>query len=274
MRITHHSARSQRLALPRVVGEALGGPAVVYKDDAPRPVRRESALLAAAATDVLFETPEPTLDEAHTLPSRTPLWGMLAWISSTLGRMICSANEACSVMCCLLLVPPLAPEEAVLGRRPALLLLGALVAQVLLDHAPARADVFPTVVRHPEPPWPSHGISLTAPKSRPLRCSFRLFFHQLRRLLLVVRYQTLEDGPVTLGLALVALAPRRPVLFSPSRGVASHRPCVARLENPGSFSLAGEDLLDELGAEDHDLPRSWRIHPRTVSRNPSRSSRW
>src|SRR5215203_2263046 len=69
-------------------------------------------------------------------------------------------------------------------------------------------------------------------------------------------------------------APRRPVLFSPSRGVASHRPYVARLENPGSFNLAGEDLLEELGAEVHELPRSWRIHPRTVSRNPSRSSRW
>ena len=72
-------------------------------------------------------------------------------------------------------------------------------------------------------------------------------------------------------------APRRPVLFSPSRRVASHRPYVARLENPGSFSLAGEDLLDEfgeLGAEDHEARRSWRIHPCTVSRNPSRSSRW
>src|SRR5918995_1440959 len=109
----------------------------------------------------------------------------------------------------------------------------------------------------------------------PLRCSLRLRLdvHQLRRLLLVVRYQTLEDGPVTLGLALVALAPRRPVLFSPSRVVASHRPCVAWLENPGSFNLASEDLLEELG-EDHEAPRSWRIHPRTVSRNPSRSSRW
>src|SRR5215210_9363915 len=72
-------------------------------------------------------------------------------------------------------------------------------------------------------------------------------------------------------------APRRPVLFLPSRVVASHRPCVARLENPGSFNLASEDLLGELGelgAEDHEAPRSWRIHPRTVSRNPSRSSRW
>src|SRR5215207_2933051 len=66
--------------------------------------------------------------------------------------------------------------------------------------------------------------------------------------------------------------PRRPVLFLPSRVVASHRPCVARLENPGSFSLAGEDLLDEFG-EDHEALRSLRIHPRTVSRNPSRSSR-
>ena len=69
-------------------------------------------------------------------------------------------------------------------------------------------------------------------------------------------------------------ATRRQVLFSPSRGVASHRTYVARLENPGSFSLASEDLLEELGAEDHEAPRSWRIHPRTVPRNPSRSSRW
>src|SRR5215212_3199571 len=69
-------------------------------------------------------------------------------------------------------------------------------------------------------------------------------------------------------------APRRPVLFLPSRGVASHRLSVARLENPGSFSLASEDLLDKLGSEDHEALRSWRIHPRTVSRNPSRSSRW
>src|ERR671916_216108 len=38
-------------------------------------------------------------------------------------------------------------------------------------------------------------------------------------------------------------AARRPVLISPSRVVASHRLYVARLENPGSFSLAGEDLL-------------------------------
>ena len=69
-------------------------------------------------------------------------------------------------------------------------------------------------------------------------------------------------------------APRRPVLFLPSRGVASHRPYVAQLENPGSFSLTSEDHLYELGAEDHEAPRSWRIHPRTVSRNPSKSSRW
>src|SRR5215203_3369720 len=71
-------------------------------------------------------------------------------------------------------------------------------------------------------------------------------------------------------------APRRPVLFLPSSAVASHRPYVARLENPDSFSLASEVLLDKLGelrAEDHELPRSWRIHPRTVSRNPSRWSR-
>src|SRR5215204_3193758 len=72
-------------------------------------------------------------------------------------------------------------------------------------------------------------------------------------------------------------APRRPVLFLPSRGVASHRPYVARLENPGNFTLASEDLLDtlgELGADDHEAARNWRIHPRTVSRNPSSSSRW
>src|SRR5215208_4415727 len=69
-------------------------------------------------------------------------------------------------------------------------------------------------------------------------------------------------------------APRRPVLFLPSSAVASHRPYVARLENPDSFSLASEVLLEELGAEDHKSPLSWRIHPRTVSRNPSRSSRW
>src|SRR5215203_731648 len=69
-------------------------------------------------------------------------------------------------------------------------------------------------------------------------------------------------------------APRRPVLSLPSSAVASHRPYVAWLENPASFSLASEDLLEELGADDHEAPRSWRIHPRTVSRNPSRSSRW
>src|SRR5215208_828613 len=68
-------------------------------------------------------------------------------------------------------------------------------------------------------------------------------------------------------------APRRPVLLLPSRGVASHRPYVAHLENPGSFSLASEVLLDKLG-EDHEAPQSWRIHPRTVSRNPSRWSCW
>src|SRR5918995_516568 len=58
----------------------------------------QAARLAAAVTDVLFEVREPVLNDVHTLPSRTPLWGMLAWISSTLGRMICSVNEACSVM--------------------------------------------------------------------------------------------------------------------------------------------------------------------------------
>src|SRR5215203_5911175 len=152
------------------------------------------------------------------------------------------------------------------------------------------STIEPCAFSHGRAPSPTprnrgHGISYAgawppAPCSRcrispwPLRCFFRLGIHQLRGLLLVVRYQTLEDGPVTLGLPLVVLAPRRPVLFSPSRGVASHRPYVARLENPGSFSLAGEDLLDEIGAEDHEALRSWRIHSRTVSRNPSRSSRW
>src|SRR5215217_5572455 len=59
---------------------------------------------------------------------------------------------------------------------------------------------------------------------------------------------------MTGGLALVVLAPRRPVLFLPSRVVASHRPSLARLENPGSFNLAGENLREELGAEDHEAP--------------------
>ena len=36
--------------------------------------------------------------------------------------------------------------------------------------------------------------------------------YQLRGLLLVVRYQTLEDDPVTLGLALVVLSPLSPEL--------------------------------------------------------------
>src|SRR5918994_68056 len=64
----------------------------------------QAARLAAAVTDVLFEVREPVFNDVHTLLSRTPLWGMLAWISSTLGRMICSVNEACSVM-----LPPFSP---------------------------------------------------------------------------------------------------------------------------------------------------------------------
>src|SRR5215218_6918864 len=59
---------------------------------------------------------------------------------------------------------------------------------------------------------------------------------------------------------------------APQASPSAH--CLSRLENPGSFRLAGEDLFDELGAEYHEVPLSWRIHPRTVSRNPSRSSRW
>src|SRR5215203_3117953 len=75
----------------------------------------------------------------------------------------------------------------------------------------------------PTPRNRGHGISYAgalppAPCSRcrispwPLRCSFRLNIHQLRGLLLVVHYQTLEDGSVTLGLALVVLSPLSPEL--------------------------------------------------------------
>src|SRR5215208_380974 len=75
----------------------------------------------------------------------------------------------------------------------------------------------------PTPRNRGHGISYAGalppcPGSRcrispwPLRCSFRLDVHQLRRPLLVVRYQTLEDGFVTLGLALVVLSPLSPKL--------------------------------------------------------------
>jgi hypothetical protein len=56
-------------ALFRIVGERLAGSGFSEEDDAPRAVRREPALLAAAATDVLFETPEPALNEAQNLPT-------------------------------------------------------------------------------------------------------------------------------------------------------------------------------------------------------------
>src|SRR5215204_3122826 len=100
------------------------------------------------------------------------------------------------------------------------------------------STIGPCAFSHGRAPSPTprnrgHGISYAgawppAPCSRcrispwPLRCSFRLGIHQLRRLLLVVRYQTLEDGPVTLGLALVVLAPRHPHLFAPAGGVGPH----------------------------------------------------
>src|SRR5919112_613057 len=73
-------------------------------------------------------------------------------------------------------------------------------------------DVFPTVVRHPGSPLPSRSISLIAPKGRPLRCSFRLLFHQLHRLLLVGCYEGLENSAMTGGLALVVLSPLSPEL--------------------------------------------------------------
>src|ERR671913_1700939 len=158
---------------------------------------------------------------------------MLAWISSTLGRMICSANEACSVMCCLLLVPPLAPEEAVLGRRPALLLLGALVAQVLLDHAPAGADVFPTVVRHPEPPWPPATSSTVLESySWPSRCSFRLVcFHQ--RLCSVV--VLLRPRPERPGQVREVVAPEEAVLLPSADVVPADALHVEGLEFVGIY---------------------------------------
>src|SRR5215217_5859926 len=55
-------------ALPRVVGEALGTPAVVYEDDAPRPLRQQAALRAATSLHhASLQAPQPTLDEAHLL---------------------------------------------------------------------------------------------------------------------------------------------------------------------------------------------------------------
>src|SRR5215213_10426911 len=91
-----------------------------------------------------------------------------------------------------------------------------------------RSNRGPCALWHGRPSSPiprnlGHGISYAgachpAPCSRcrispwPLRCSFRLNILQLRGLLLVVRYQTLEDGPVTLGLALVVLSPLSPEL--------------------------------------------------------------
>src|SRR5918997_1026281 len=61
-------------ALPRVVGEALGRRAVVYEDDAPRPVRREAALGAASSLHASLQAPQPTLDEAHLLYSLSCPW--------------------------------------------------------------------------------------------------------------------------------------------------------------------------------------------------------
>ena len=54
-------------ALRWVVWEALGGRAVVYEDDAPRPVRRQAALGAATSLHASLQAPQPTLDEAHVL---------------------------------------------------------------------------------------------------------------------------------------------------------------------------------------------------------------
>src|SRR5215217_783901 len=52
----------------RIVGERLAGSGFSEEDDAERAVRREPALLAAAVTDVLFETPEPALNEVQNPP--------------------------------------------------------------------------------------------------------------------------------------------------------------------------------------------------------------
>src|SRR5215208_8215541 len=54
-------------ALSWVVGEALCRRAIVYEDDAPRPVRREAALRAATSLHASLQAPDPTLDEAHLL---------------------------------------------------------------------------------------------------------------------------------------------------------------------------------------------------------------
>jgi hypothetical protein len=61
-------ASAAATALPRVVGEALGGRAVVYDGEVPRLVRPPAALRAATSLHhASLEAPEPTLDEAHLL---------------------------------------------------------------------------------------------------------------------------------------------------------------------------------------------------------------
>ena len=54
--------------LLRIVGERLAGSGFSEEHDARRAVRREPALLAAAATDVPFEAPEPALNEGQNPP--------------------------------------------------------------------------------------------------------------------------------------------------------------------------------------------------------------
>src|ERR687896_403736 len=61
-------------ALVGVVGEALGGRALVYEDYAPRPVRREAALRAATSLHASLQAPQPTLDGAHVLYSLSCPW--------------------------------------------------------------------------------------------------------------------------------------------------------------------------------------------------------
>src|SRR5918995_6037154 len=66
----------------------------------------QAALLAAATTDVLFEVREPVLNEVHTLPSRTPLWG--CWRRSPrrwAGCSVLSTKLARSCGCLLFLYP-------------------------------------------------------------------------------------------------------------------------------------------------------------------------